>query len=168
MTEAPVLDLPYRIGVGIMLINRHGLVWVGRRQPKWAPRDMPPFWQMPQGGIAIDEQPQDAARRELQEETGIADAEVITKMSDWLTYDLPPHLVGKAMKGRYSGQRQLWFAMRFNGPDSAVSIQPSNRRKAEFDAWQWVTIDEVPGLVVSFKRPMYETICREFWHFARR
>ena len=157
--------LPYRPSVGIMLLNRYGLVWVGRRLPKWSEDRSAYIWQMPQGGLLKGEDPLDAARRELHEETSVRNAEVLDEIPDWLTYDLPPDLLGVALKGRYRGQRQRWFAMRHTGPDSEIDIRPKDH-KAEFDAWRWVRIEEVPELAVPFKRLLYQTVVRRFGHLA--
>ena len=149
-----------------MLINELGRVWVGRRTPKWLGHGAPPIWQMPQGGIERGEQPVEAARRELQEETGIRNAHVIAEIPEWLTSDLPSELLGIALKGRFRGQRQLWFAMRFNGDDSEIDISGGTYHKPEFDMWRWASIDEVTERVMPFKREMYRTIVRRFGHLT--
>lgn len=159
--------LPYRACVGIMLINRAGLVWIGRRLPKWAVGGSGYVWQMPQGGISASEPPIVAARRELAEETSVTSVELIGEIPGWLTYDLPSELVGVALKGRYRGQRQHWFAMRFTGEDDEIDIGPKPGHKAEFHAWRWARIEELPGLVISFKRPIYERVVREFAPLVR-
>lgn len=162
---APIV-LPYRPSVGIMLFNSDGKVWTGRRTPKWMGEAAGPIWQMPQGGILKFETPRAAAIRELAEETGIHTAQIIGEIPQSLTYDLPTELLGVALKGRYRGQRQWWFAMRFTGKDSDITITPKHGKKAEFDAWAWRSIDELPGLNVPFKRGVYETVIREFRHLA--
>ncbi len=124
LAEKP-LDLPYRPCVGIMLINRAGLVWVGRRRPKWAGYGSAHIWQMPQGGITPGEGERAAALRELEEETGVASVELLAEAPDWLSYDLPPDLLGIALKGRYRGQRQKWFAMRFTGKEFGDRRRPA-------------------------------------------
>jgi putative (di)nucleoside polyphosphate hydrolase len=159
--------LPLRPCVGVMLLNRQGLVWVGRRLPKWFGDKSAYIWQMPQGGITSGEAPEHAALRELEEETSVRSVELLGEAGDWLEYELPKHLLGIALKGRYRGQRQKWFAMRFTGKDSEIDISARNGHKAEFDAWRWASIEELPELAVSFKRPIYETLSREFGHFAR-
>jgi putative (di)nucleoside polyphosphate hydrolase len=159
-------NLPFRPGVGIMLFNAAGEVWVGRRTPKWLANGAPPIWQMPQGGINPGEPPERAARRELEEETGIRNAEIVGEIPAWLTWELPDELLGIALKGRYRGQCQRWFAMRFEGPDSAIDISGRRGQKREFDAWKWVAIDHVAEHVASFKRDTYHTVVREFQHLA--
>jgi len=152
-------DLPYRRCVGIALFNAKGEVWVGQRS------DMTePAWQMPQGGIDKGEDPETAAFRELDEEIGTANAEVLAETRDWLAYDLPPDLVGKVWKGRYRGQKQMWFALRFLGDDSEIDPQAVDH--PEFDTWRWVSLDELPDLAVSFKRDIYAAVAREFRAFS--
>ncbi len=169
--DSQPLDLPYRQGVGIMLFDSRGLVWTGRRLPKWVGLDtgfaQGHIWQMPQGGLMAGEDPLDAAHRELEEETGIRNAEVVAELAHWTTYELPPQLIGIALKGRYRGQRQRWFAMRFYGDDSEIDIGPRNGRKAEFDRWKWRPLGELAELAVSFKRPVYEELSRVFAPYAR-
>lgn len=172
LLDAPVngpdhAEYPYRAAVGIMLLNREGKVWVGRRRPKWACDHSAQIWQMPQGGIEKFEPPLVAAKRELYEETGVTSVEILAEHGDWLTYDLPEHLLGIALKGRYRGQRQKWFAMRFLGTDSEIYIGAKDGLKAEFDNWRWAAIDMVPKLIVPFKRPVYEAVVASFRTFAR-
>lgn len=160
----PVRDLaglPYRPCVGIMLLNREGHVFVGRRPDVADAEGRGEWWQMPQGGIDPDEDPARAAARELYEETGVRNARVIGQSSAWYTYDLPPHLLGVSWGGRYRGQRQLWFAMRFLGEDSEINLSPPGHT-AEFDQWQWVPVDGLLGLIVKFKRGVYEEVVAEF------
>jgi putative (di)nucleoside polyphosphate hydrolase len=156
------IDLPYRTSAGIMLVNDAGLVWTGRRRPKWIDERSAPIWQMPQGGIDPGEAPRAAALRELKEETGITNAEVVAECRSWLVYDLPPELLGVALKGRYRGQRQMWFLMRFWGDDAEIDIRPRRGEKAEFDRWAWRPKEELTSLVVPFKRRVYETVISEF------
>lgn len=158
--------LPFRSCVGIMLLNRDGLVWLGRRRPKWASDHMAQIWQMPQGGIEKYEPPRIAALRELREETGVTSVEVIGEHADWLTYELPENLLGIALKGRYRGQRQKWFAMRFLGDDSEIDIAPKGATKAEFNAWRWAPIESVPKLIIPFKRDVYERVTSAFGHLT--
>jgi putative (di)nucleoside polyphosphate hydrolase len=116
-------------------------------------------WQMPQGGIDGDETPMQAAMRELYEETGTDKAEIIAETRDWLHYDLPAAIAGTVWGGRYRGQRQKWFLMRFGGEDIDIDL---SRHEAEFDAWKWVEPAELPGLIVNFKRPVYVALLEEF------
>lgn len=160
-------ELPYRASVGIMLFNRDGRIFAGRRLPKWETNRSAFVWQMPQGGIEPGEEPVDAALRELEEETGIVNVDVLAEHPGWLTYDLPPELLGIALKGRYRGQRQKWFALEFWGDDSEIDIAPRNGKKAEFDRWSWRRMEELPALAVSFKRPVYQTLLQEFAPRAR-
>lgn len=164
--ESTPHDLPYRPGVGVMLINREGLVWTGRRIPKWAGDRSQYIWQMPQGGIDKGEDPVDAAFRELFEETGVTSADLLAEVPQWLSYDLPEDLLGVALKGRYRGQRQRWFAMRFWGDDSEINIRPRTG-KAEFDRWAWRQASELPDLITSFKRPIYQTVVKAFAEFTK-
>jgi putative (di)nucleoside polyphosphate hydrolase len=155
----------YRAAVGIMLLNREGRVFVGRRI------DMPAglaAWQMPQGGIDPGESPRQAALRELKEEVGTDNAEILAESSGWLHYDLPKELraqLGGMWGGRYRGQRQKWFAMRFTGEDS--DIDPAATEHPEFDAWEWVASERLPELIVTFKRQLYLDVLAEFGSHCR-
>ncbi|HVV64468.1 MAG TPA: RNA pyrophosphohydrolase [Rhizomicrobium sp.] len=151
-------DLPYRPCVGIMLINREGLVFVGRRIDQTVEG-----WQMPQGGIDLGETPHQAALRELKEEIGTDKAALLREMDQWLTYDLPPHLVGAALKGRYRGQRQKWLAMRYTGEDRDIDIRTG---EPEFAAWKWLAIEALPRLIVPFKRDTYVKVIEAFRDLA--
>jgi putative (di)nucleoside polyphosphate hydrolase len=140
----------YRRNVGIMLLNNDGHAFVGRRI------DMVEHaWQMPQGGIDAGEEPAVAALRELEEEVGTARAVIIAETPGWLSYDLPAELAGNLWKGKWKGQAQKWFAMRFTGADQDISIDTGH---PEFDAWRWVPRADLPGLIVPFKRPVYEAV----------
>ena len=159
----------YRPCVGIMLINRSGLVFVGRRANKALREHVAPGheWQMPQGGIDDDEDPLQAAFRELQEETSVTSASLIAEAPDWFAYDLPEDIAREAWKGRYRGQRQKWFAFRFEGDDSEINIAtPAGGHKAEFDAWRWEPLANLPGLIIPFKRPVYEKVIAVFGHIG--
>lgn len=159
-------ELPYRQCVGILLLNKDGLVWTGRRLPKWTGDKSAFVWQMPQGGLLKGEAPAEAAYRELREETGVTSAEIVAEIPEWLSYDLPEPLLGVALKGKYRGQRQRWFAMRFWGDDSEIDIRPRTG-KAEFDRWRWRAMNELPDLIVSFKRPVYQTVVERFAYLAQ-
>lgn len=163
MDAAP---LPYRPCVGVMLINRDGRVWIGRRaQTPAIQEDEPGAWQMPQGGIDEGEDARLAALRELEEETGIRDVEVLAETEGWLTYDLPDHLVGVALKGKYRGQKQKWFALRYLGEDQDIDL--ATAQDDEFDAWRWEDASALPELIVAFKRPVYEQVIAAFAHLTR-
>ena len=146
--------LPYRRGVGVVLINRDGLVWVGERH------DMPGAWQMPQGGIDDGEMPRDTALRELAEETGTRSAEILAESADWYSYNLPPELLGRVWGGRYRGQTPTRFVCRFTGEDGEFDLDVAG--DGEFSRWRWVTAEALPSLIVPFKRPLYEKILLEF------
>jgi putative (di)nucleoside polyphosphate hydrolase len=172
MTKNKKVDpesLPYRPCVGIMALNREGLVWAGRRialsDSEMAGTDR--LWQMPQGGIDKGEDPLPAAMRELYEETGMRSVTLLAEAPDWINYDLPRDLVGIALKGKYRGQTQKWFAFRFDGDESEIAINPPpGGHEAEFDAWAWKPIAELPELIVPFKRKVYEEVIGAFRHLA--
>ena len=147
-------DLPYRPCVGLMLINAEGKVFVGRRIDQTVEG-----WQMPQGGIDKGETPEQAALRELKEEVGTDKAEIARTHPDWLNYDLPAHLVGVALHGKYRGQSQKWFAIRFTGKDEDINLFT---HEPEFATWRWVGMDELIGLIVPFKREIYGKVVAEF------
>ncbi len=153
--------LPYRPCVGLMIVNGRNEVWIGRRMGTQVQDSPGNWWQMPQGGIDEGEQPSQAALRELGEETGIRSGRIIAESSNWHAYDLPPQLMGRIWGGKYRGQTQRWFAIRFEGPDSEIDIAPADH-PAEFDAWRWAAIDEVLSLIVPFKREVYERVIAEF------
>jgi putative (di)nucleoside polyphosphate hydrolase len=160
MTSADAL--PYRPCVGVMLINAQGLAFVGKRAgTPDQPEGLGTWWQMPQGGMDIGEEPEAAARRELAEETNVTSARFIGSTKVWRHYDLPAHLIGVAWEGRYRGQKQLWFAARFEGEESEIDIVPKPGHSQEFDAWRWVPIEELSQLVVPFKRSVYANVIAE-------
>lgn len=168
MNEKPVPI--YRACVGVMLLNHAGLVFVGRRKNRRQVEHVAPGyeWQMPQGGIDEGEKPLAAAKRELREETNVASATLLAEAPAWYKYDLPIDIYQKAWRGRFQGQRQKWFAFRFDGPDSEINIDaPAGGQKPEFDAWRWERMENLPSLIIPFKREVYENVVRDFAHLAR-
>ena len=170
-TPKPLIDpesLPYRPCVGQMVINWNGHVWIGRRAgSKNDSEGTGTWWQMPQGGIDPGEEPAAAAKLELFEETAIRSVDVIAELPRWLTYDLPPDLIGKAWGGRYRGQKQRWFAYRFLGDDSEINITPPPGHDAEFIEWRWSPIIELIDLIVPFKREVYHDVLAAFAPLAK-
>ena len=154
-------DLHYRPAAGIMLVNADNRVFVAQRLDSTLEA-----WQMPQGGLDDGEDPRAGALRELEEETGVTPdlVEVLARSKGELLYDLPADLAGKLWKGRYRGQRQVWFLCRFLGRDDQIDIATP---EPEFRAWRWVAPDELPGLIVPFKRRLYEDVLAEFAHLIR-
>lgn len=150
-------DPRYRPCVGLMILNRQGLVFAARRI------DTPDAWQMPQGGIDPGESPTEAALREMEEEIGTAKAEIVAEHPRWLSYDLPAELRNRVWGGRYLGQTQKWFALRFTGTEQDIDLTAHD---AEFDAWRWLEMDELPRVIVDFKRGIYEDVVAEFRHLA--
>ncbi|MDX1483301.1 MAG: RNA pyrophosphohydrolase [Alphaproteobacteria bacterium] len=155
-----ISELPYRPGVGIMLFNRNGQVLVARRLDM-----VSEAWQMPQGGIDKGESPLEAAFRELEEEIGTAKAELLAEAEEWLNYDLPEELVSMLWGGRFRGQTQKWFAMRFTGCDVDINIETE---KPEFSEWKWAELAALPDLIVPFKRGLYAELVARFGHLAER
>ncbi|CCQ74857.1 RNA pyrophosphohydrolase [Magnetospira sp. QH-2] len=154
----PFEERPYRRGVGAVLFNKEGLVFGAQRiDTKQA------AWQFPQGGIDDNERPKEALRRELKEEIGTDKAEIIGKSREWLSYDLPPEIADKVWKGRYRGQTQRWFALRFTGSDADIDLEATH---AEFSTWQWLPFIQMPDLIVPFKRPLYLQLVDEFRHLV--
>ncbi len=159
LTDAEIDALPYRPCVGIMLLNEHNKVFVAQRidNPGKA-------WQMPQGGIDQGEEPLKAAFRELEEETGTANAELLAETPDWYTYDLPRDLVPKIWNGRYRGQKQQWFVFRFKGHDTEINI---DTEIPEFSEWKWTEMSSLPDMIVPFKRSLYTKLVEEFSYLIK-
>jgi putative (di)nucleoside polyphosphate hydrolase len=161
-------DLPYRPCAGLTVINRQGLVFIGRRADGPEHVDETHVWQMPQGGIDPGEEPYPAALRELREETSIRSVEKLGEIEGWVTYDIPREILGQALKGRYRGQKQKWYALLFTGDDSEIDIaNPDGGHEPEFIDWRWEPMKNLPELVVPFKRESYERVVGEFSRFAK-
>ena len=156
MTPADIAKLPYRKNAGVVLRNQAGLIFAGQRLDN---KDA--AWQMPQGGIDDGEAPQQAALRELEEETGVAPTKVkfIAQTDDWLTYDLPVELIPNLWKGRFRGQAQLWFLFDFIGDDTDINIAT---KEPEFSEWQWLSAPELVQKIVPFKVEMYQQVFSAF------
>jgi putative (di)nucleoside polyphosphate hydrolase len=146
-------DLPLRTGVGISILNSNNQIFVGKRKDN-------PFdkWQMPQGGVGPDEPLLVAMKRELKEETSIVNIEVLKEFNQWLEYDLPENLIGKIWKGKYRGQKQKWFIVRFTGEEKEIDI---NTKHPEFIEWKWIDMDLLPDLIVDFKKHVYKDVLVE-------
>lgn len=151
--------LPYRPCAGVVLVDREGRVFAGRRID--SPAGRPAAWQMPQGGIDKGETPREAALRELVEETGVSPqlVTVEAETADWVTYDLPPELLGKVWKGKFGGQKQKWFLLRFHGQDSDIRIDQDH---PEFSEWCWMDAGDLAAGIVPFKRAVYDQVFAEF------
>lgn len=152
--------LPYRLNVGAALFSPEGLVFVGQR------KGFPDAWQLPQGGVDEGENTRRAVLRELKEEIGTDKAEILAEHPDWLQYDLPPELIGVAWKGKYRGQKQKWFALRFTGQDSDIDLYADQH--PEFEAWKWVPLPALPALAVPFKRDVYSNLAQSFAAYAAK
>ncbi len=159
-TPVPADSLPYRPCVGIMLLSAEGRVFVGKRIDQTLEA-----WQMPQGGIDPGESPNDALIREMDEEIGTRKGVILRENPEWLNYDLPPHLIGSALQGRYRGQTQKWFALRFAGNDSDINLKTAH---PEFNEWKWVNASELPALIVPFKREIYARVIAAFADLTTR
>jgi len=153
MSKKSIETLPYRPNVGLMVLNREGRVFTARR------KDTPDAWQMPQGGVDKGETPREAAARELKEEIGTNNVEFLAVAREIHRYDLPPDLVGKVWGGKWRGQEQTWFLVRFLGSDAEIDIATEH---PEFDAWRWSDATELLKWIVPFKRPVYEAVLAEF------
>jgi putative (di)nucleoside polyphosphate hydrolase len=161
--------LPYRACAGIAVFNSEGLVLVGRRLDGPEHTDATHSWQLPQGGIDPGEDTYRAALRELHEETSIRSVQKLGEIPEWLTYDIPRDIAGHAWQGKYRGQTQKWYALRFTGNDSEINItEPGGGgHKAEFVAWRWEKLEKTPELVVPFKKPVYDRVVREFAKYTK-
>jgi len=159
--------LPYRPCVGVMLINRAGRVFIGRRLSGPEHVDETHEWQMPQGGVDSGEDPYPAALRELYEETNVRSVEKLGEIAEWLSYDIPRAIGDEVWQGRYRGQTQKWFAFRFIGDESEIDINCPAGHKPEFAEWRWEPMQNLPGLIIPFKRQVYERVVKEFAPFAR-
>jgi putative (di)nucleoside polyphosphate hydrolase len=165
MAAKSLADLPYRPCVGVALFNQGGRVWIGMRSDKDDEGEGGGhWWQMPQGGLDAGEDPYEAARRELHEETSVKSASLIREAPGWFKYDLPAELVPTSWGGRYRGQKQKWFALRFEGKDSDIDVlhPGGGKHKAEFTDWRWEKLDRLPDLIVPFKRRVYEQVVHAF------
>lgn len=165
----PNLDeMPYRPCAGLLVLNRAGRAFIGRRMDGPEHTDLTHVWQLPQGGIDPGEDPYQAALRELYEETNIRSVEPLGEIAEWLTYDIPAEILGQAWKGKYRGQKQKWYALRFIGKDSEIDVAhpAKGQHKAEFIDWRWEPMTNLPDLVVPFKRAIYQQVVAEFSKFA--
>jgi putative (di)nucleoside polyphosphate hydrolase len=166
-------SLPYRDCVGIAVFNQQGNVFIGRRKaaddPEHSAQRGAP-WQMPQGGIDKGEDPLRAALRELLEETNIATVSLLAEAPEWIYYDLPDEMLGLALKGKYRGQRQRWFAFAFTGNESEIDVETpgGGKHKAEFDSWRWEKLTRTPGLIVPFKKDAYDKVVDAFADIPQR
>lgn len=151
-------DPLYRPAVGMMILNAENKVFVGQRLDNKGLA-----WQMPQGGISPHEDADQAMLRELEEEIGTRNVEIIVKSKTWYKYDLPPEIAGRLWNGRFKGQQQIWYVLRFRGKDTDINI---NTYRPEFCAWKWVEKTELLDLVIPFKRELYERILKELWMYV--
>ncbi len=149
--------LPLRLGVGAVVLNKKNQVFVGKRKDN--PIDK---WQMPQGGVNTGENFTDAMKRELHEETGIQNIKILNEIDGWFEYELPKHLLGKIWKGRYRGQKQKWFVVKFLGNDDEIDLETD---KPEFIEWRWLDIENLPNVIVDFKKKVYEQLLPKIRNF---
>ena len=150
-------ELPLRLGVGIIVLNRQNEVFVGKRKDNPIDR-----WQMPQGGVDEGENFEEAMKRELKEETSMQNFEIIKELDGWTEYELPDYLLGKIWKGKYKGQKQKWFIVRFLGNDKEINL---NTKHPEFIEWKWINYEELPNVIVDFKKKVYEELLIELRKF---
>ena len=162
-------DLPYRPCVGLMVLNAKGLAFIGRRRGGQEHVDATHEWQMPQGGIDEGEDAYEAALRELYEETSIKSVEKLGEIGEWLAYDLPPAVAEQAWKGKYRGQKQKWFALRFTGNEKEIDVKSpgAGKHKAEFSEWRWEPVANLPELIIPFKRKIYDRVVHEFSRYVK-
>jgi putative (di)nucleoside polyphosphate hydrolase len=160
--------LPYRPCAALAVFSRDGQVFMGRRIDGPEHVDDVHVWQMPQGGIDPGEDPWPAALRELYEETNISSVEKLGEIDEWLRYDIPREIVGQAWGGKYRGQSQKWYALRFVGEEREIDIaNPAGGHDPEFVEWRWERLENTPALIVPFKQPVYRRVAREFARFVR-
>jgi putative (di)nucleoside polyphosphate hydrolase len=150
-----------------MLINRAGHAFIGKRRGGPEHVDATHSWQMPQGGVDKGEDTYAAALRELYEETNVKSVERLGEIPEWLSYDIPREIVGEAWKGRFRGQKQKWYALRFTGKDSEIDVDCPAGHKPEFTDWRWERMDRLPALIIPFKRPVYDRVVKEFAKYGR-
>ena len=162
--------LPYRLCAGVMLLNRAGLVFIGRRLGGPEHTDATHCWQMPQGGLDPDEDPYEGALRELYEETSVRSVTKLAESKDWYAYDLPAEVGKSAWRGRYRGQKQKWFALRFTGDDTEIDVRTpgGGKHKPEFIEWRWEPMENLPQLIIPFKRQVYLQVVSEFSRFSAK
>lgn len=146
--------LPYRLGVGMMIINSRGQIFVGKRVDTKLQA-----WQMPQGGIDVGETPSKAAMREMEEEIGSKAGHIIAESKNWYSYDIPKFMIPKLWDGNYKGQKQKWFLINFIGADDEINLATDH---PEFEEWRWVDIDELPNIIIPFKKKLYKAVIEEF------
>ena len=142
--------LPLRLGIGAVVLNKDNKVFVGKRKDN--PIDK---WQMPQGGVDEGENLVDAMKRELKEETSIINIKIIKEIDDWMEYELPEYLIGKIWKGRYRGQKKIWFVVKFLGKDDEINLKTNNQ---EFIDWKWLSVENLPSVIVNFKKEIYKKL----------